>query len=254
MGKGHKQTREPALPPATLAECGPLLESALKLMDEAVPEFLPAAQQAAARKKNLDAAAKKCRRVIESNPEGLDLSAAHLALGKILEKAGDAKGAAASFALAGRGPAAAAENGDAAVAASSDSAAAAPSSAPPKDDNATAAVDQQPAANSSKKKKKKKKKGGGGGGQAGGDEEEELDEETLLEAAIAESAALRLQTEAEESARYRWVDPLPANFAEAFAEMGVEPGAELTAADLEGIGVEGGPQVAIECGLIERVE
>ena len=93
-----------------------------------------------------------------------------------------------------------------------------------------------------------------GGGQAGGDEEEELDEETLLEAAIAESAALRLQTEAEESARYRWVDPLPANFAEAFAEMGVEPGAELTAADLEGIGVEGGPQVAIECGLIERVE
>ena len=45
MGKGHKQTREPALPPATLAECGPLLESALKLMDEAVPEFLPAAQQ-----------------------------------------------------------------------------------------------------------------------------------------------------------------------------------------------------------------
>ena len=82
------------LPPATLAECGPLLESALKLMDEVVPEFLPAAQQAAARKKNLDAAAKKCRRVIESNPEGLDLSAAHLALGKILEKAGDAKGAA----------------------------------------------------------------------------------------------------------------------------------------------------------------
>ena len=47
---------------------------------------------------------------------------------------------------------------------------------------------------------------------------------------------------------------LRANFAEAFAEMGVEPGAELTAADLEGIGVEGGPQVAIECGLIERVE
>ena len=53
--------------------------------------------------------------------------------------------------------------------------------------------------------------------------------------------------------RYRWVDPLPSDATAALSEMGVVAGAELTAADLKGIKTQGGPAVAIECGLIEPI-
>ena len=102
MGKNNPRRQEPALPPAkTVADCDKLLAGALKLLEEEPPEFLPAKQKAEMMTKNLDKAARSCRHAIASSVEGFDVAAAHQMLGRVLEKAGDAKGAAESFAAAG---------------------------------------------------------------------------------------------------------------------------------------------------------
>ncbi|CAK0809169.1 unnamed protein product [Prorocentrum cordatum] len=49
---------------------------------------------------------------------------------------------------------------------------------------------------------------------------------------------------------YVWADPLPADAAAALAEMGVAPGARVTDVELAGVVAEGGPDVAVACGLI----
>ena len=292
MGKSHK--KGPPVQAATCAECVKLVASALALIEEEPPEFLPAKQQAEFRTKNLEKATRQCRRAIESNAEGFDLSTAHHALGRVLERAGDTKGAAASFALAGSSPSTESASQEAPI----------PPSAPAAADAAVTSAAAPGAADdsveearggASKRGKKKKKKEREKRADDGSDDEE--DEDALLAAAIAESAALtQQQATEEEEARgragdggsgdgvanaaapevgsssssgsssagnasgvpshllYRWVDPLPASFASAFAEIGVQPGQCLSAADMEGIETQGGAAVAIACGLIELID
>ena len=285
MGRPQRRQQDRLPDAKTPAACDALLANAEKLLSEEAPEFLPAQQRLDFVKKNLTKAARQCRHAIESNPEGFDVTNAHRVLGRVLEKSGDAAGAAASFALADGRTTDVAAPGDAPEAATGVAEADGESAAEP-DTSAPAT-----ASSSSKSQRKKKKKAKKADDE---DEDEDEDEDALLAAAIAESAALREEEkagaadEATDRARqpaaqadadaqapaavasatttsgdgdgastsgsrssYRWADPLPdPERAEAFAAMGVQPGAPLTEADMIGVRACGGLSVVLATGLI----
>lgn len=277
MGKPHRSEAQP--PAATCAECDRLIESATKILAEVPSDFLPAKQQAEMLKKNSEKAARQCRRAIESNPTGFDASQAHHTLGRALERLGDAGGAAASFAKAGRADGSACEVATAPAASEAPAEAEVGQAAAAEETGAGSA----PARAAGKKKKKKKDKE-----RRGGEDDETLDEEALLTMAMVQNAALRDSGEApaielephepveagaassmapkssdsaaasthgvsEDEPRYRWMDPLPDTHAAALTEAGVLAGALLTETDLVAMGPEGGVAAAVDCGLIEVI-
>ena len=59
---------------------------------------------------------------------------------------------------------------------------------------------------------------------------------------------------AESETGYVWADPLPEDFVDALAEIGISAGSPVTAVDMVGIDAQGGAAVSEEVGLIRRVQ